>query len=102
HPPSPPTYTLFPYTTLFRSNFGYTGYRFKLFTAIQDVRVWGQDGSSINRITVDVNDGFMLHEAWGELSLVDTGKVIKNFTLKIGDRKSTRLNSSHEWISYAV
>jgi hypothetical protein len=32
-----------------RLNIGYAGYRFKLFTAIQDVRVWGQDASSINR-----------------------------------------------------
>jgi hypothetical protein len=67
-----------------RINFGYSGYRFKLYTALQDVRVWGQDASSINRITTDPNDGFIVHEAWAELSLVDTGKVVKNFTLKIG------------------
>ena len=62
-----------------RLNVGYSGYRFKLYTSIQDVRVWGQDASTINRVTTDAFDGVMLHEAWGEISLVDTGKVVKNF-----------------------
>ncbi|NJM25513.1 MAG: hypothetical protein HC859_08510, partial [Bacteroidia bacterium] len=60
----------------------YSGYRFKLYTAVQDVRVWGQDASSINRTTAAAYNGFMLHEAWGEISLVDTGKVIKTLALK--------------------
>src|SRR5688572_2768259 len=51
-----------------RLNVGYAGHRFKFYTSIQDVRVWGQDGSSINRFTIDANDGFMLHEAWAEIS----------------------------------
>ena len=59
-----------------RLNAGYSGYRFKIYTSLQDVRVWGQDASSINRITSDPYDGLMLHEAWGEFSLVDTGRVI--------------------------
>jgi Alginate export len=88
-----------------RVNFGYAGYRYKVFTAIQDVRVWGQDGSSINRITTDANDGLMLHEAWGELSLVDTGKVIKNFTLKIGRQElvydDVRLLGNLDWLQQA-
>ena len=50
-----------------RLNVGYTGYRFKLFTAIQDVRVWGQDASTINSTTTQTNNGLMLHEAWGKL-----------------------------------
>ena len=88
-----------------RLNFGYTGYRFKLYTSIQDVRVWGQDGSSINRTTLDAYDGFMLHEAWGELSLVDTGKVIKNFSLKIGRQElvydDVRLLGNLDWLQQA-
>ena len=52
--------------------------------ALQDVRVWGQDQSSINRTTTDANDGFMLHEAWGEIILNDTVSKIKNLSLKIG------------------
>ena len=88
-----------------RVNFGYAGYRYKLFTAIQDVRVWGQDGSSINRITTEANDGLMLHEAWGELSLVDTGKVVKNFTLKVGRQElvydDVRLLGNLDWLQQA-
>lgn len=67
-----------------RLNAGFTGYRFKVFMALQDVRVWGQDQSSINRTTTDANDGFMLHEAWGEIFLNDTVSKIKNLSLKIG------------------
>src|SRR5438105_10194160 len=66
----PPRSTLFPYTTLFRSDAAFTieqlhGGRF----------AWPRAG-------VSPPDGRAL------------------FALK--DRKSTRLNSSHEWISYAV
>jgi hypothetical protein len=88
-----------------RLNFGYSGYRFKLYASVQDVRVWGQDGSMINRYTVDANDGFMLHEAWGEISLVDTGKTVKNFTLKIGRQElvydDVRLLGNLDWLQQA-
>ena len=67
-----------------RLNAGFTGYRFKVFIALQDVRVWGQDQSSINRTTTDANDGLMLHEAWGEIFLNDTVSKIKNLSFKIG------------------
>lgn len=88
-----------------RLNFGYSGYRFKLYASVQDVRVWGQDNSTINRYTVDANDGFMLHEAWGEISLVDTGKVVKNFSLKIGRQElvydDVRLLGNLDWLQQA-
>lgn len=88
-----------------RLNFGYTGYRFRLYASVQDVRVWGQDGSSVNRYTAEVNDGFMLHEAWGEISLVDTGKTVKNFTLKIGRQElvydDVRLLGNLDWLQQA-
>lgn len=88
-----------------RLNFGYSAYRFKLYASVQDVRVWGQDASSINRITTDTYDGFMLHEAWGEISLVDTGKVVKNFTLKIGRQElvydDVRLLGNLDWLQQA-
>lgn len=67
-----------------RLNIGYTGYRYKFFTAIQDVRVWGQDASSINRVTTAANNGVLLHEAWGEVILNDTVSTIQNFSLKAG------------------
>jgi hypothetical protein len=88
-----------------RLNFGYAGHRFKVFTAIQDVRVWGQDASSVNRITTDVNDGLMIHEAWAEISLVDTGKVVKNFSIKIGRQElvydDVRLLGNLDWLQQA-
>jgi hypothetical protein len=88
-----------------RLNFGYSAYRFKLYASVQDVRVWGQDASSVNRITADAFDGFMLHEAWGEISLVDTGKVVKNFALKIGRQElvydDVRLLGNLDWLQQA-
>jgi hypothetical protein len=88
-----------------RLNVGYTGHRFKVYTSLQDVRVWGQDASSINRTTADAFDGFMVHEAWGEISLVDTGKVIKNFTLKVGRQElvydDVRLLGNLDWLQQA-
>ncbi len=88
-----------------RLAFGYSGYRFKLYGAVQDVRVWGQDASSINRNTTDAYDGLMLHEAWGEISLLDTGKNIENFTLKIGRQElvydDVRLLGNLDWLQQA-
>jgi hypothetical protein len=88
-----------------RLNVGYSGYRFKVYTSIQDVRVWGQDGSTINRNTVDANAGFLMHEGWAEISLVDTGKVIKNFSLKIGRQElvydDVRLLGNLDWLQQA-
>ncbi|WP_418262350.1 alginate export family protein [Flavobacterium faecale] len=67
-----------------RFNLGYSGYRFKFFTALQDVRVFGQDASTNNRVTTDPNDGVLLHEAWLDLSLKDTIDKSGNISLKIG------------------
>ncbi|GIZ09796.1 alginate export family protein [Flavobacterium sp. UMI-01] len=67
-----------------RLNVGYTAYRFKFFTSIQDVRVFGQDASSINKITTDANDGIMLNEAWVDVSLKDTLNKSYTMSLKIG------------------
>src|SRR5438874_10546628 len=71
----PPTSTLFPYTTLFRSDG--QGYEKK--------QGAGDDGSTL----------FL--QAGGQ-----TGKRHKDLNSKSSDRKSTRLNSSHVEISYAV
>src|SRR2546430_5459059 len=71
----PPRSTLFPYTTLFRSR------RFD--DRLGQVR-FGQ-----------ADDGGGAHRAVGHLGAVE-------HRLRHGDRKSTRLNSSHSQISYAV
>ena len=67
-----------------RLNVGYAGYRYKIYASLQDVRVFGQDASTINRTTTDANDGLLLHEAWADLSLIDTLSKIQNLSLKIG------------------
>src|SRR5438105_6328132 len=75
----PPRSTLFPYTTLFRSA-----------AAGELSSLRGEGGAcAVGRRQEPVDD---------QLPVVPgvMGKVIGI------DRKSTRLNSSHEWISYAV
>src|SRR3954462_5042725 len=62
-----------------RLNVGYNMYRLKFGVTLQDVRVWGQDVSTINRTTTPDNNGVMLHEAWAEILLTDT--TIKNKAL---------------------
>src|SRR3712207_7390523 len=85
----PPRSTLFPYTTLFRSGLTLLCGRYEGF----DERVlehFCSDQVSIGRYVL----------AGGELAamvLADT--VLRKLP---GDRKSTRLNSSHANISYAV
>src|SRR2546422_1083194 len=74
----PPRSTLFPYTTLFRSGGG-TELAKALTEAVKLLR--GDDGD-----VFDITDG-QVHGTEDILRL---------------DRKSTRLNSSHGYISYAV
>src|SRR5689334_24359119 len=79
----PPRSTLFPYTTLFRSK-----------GALLPAHVWGNVGRD------DVPD----RVAGGErrrIGAVD-GHQESRWHLLHQDRKSTRLNSSHSSISYAV
>jgi hypothetical protein len=85
-----------------RLNLGFNTSRVRIFTAIQDVRVWGQDASSLNRTTADANDGLMLHEAWTEINLLDTGRA---FTLKAGRQElvydDVRLLGNLDWLQQA-
>src|SRR5207249_11611947 len=101
-PPHPPSSPLFPYTTLFRSLLcqrvqeravDLVGRRKRQFVHEPDearMRIGGRIGK---RETLDVvraraASGFRHHEG--------------NGLLPFEDRKSTRLNSSHVSISYAV
>src|SRR2546430_3601653 len=87
----PPRSTLFPYTTLFRS-----------FVAL---RVDAHDGTVATRNPCGAF-------AVGDRERVLTGRNRRDDVLQVrvdsdhraadGDRKSTRLNSSHSQISYAV
>src|SRR2546429_5376641 len=93
----PPRSTLFPYTTLFRS-------LFKPHRSKTAVRVETQDVSPLG-VSVSASKGekelvitFVnpRHDADVE---IDCGIVTR---IHKRDRKSTRLNSSHGYISYAV
>src|SRR3712207_8189512 len=85
----PPRSTLFPYTTLFRS-------------WAQPITGWeDKDGNGI--LTYDANPA--LNEVFVGDSAIFRGYNAPRYmaTLTTGlDRKSTRLNSSHANISYAV
>src|SRR5690242_21558681 len=81
--PPHPRSTLFPYTTLFRSR-----------TDVE--RIAARDGFAALRCTLHSGRTHQIrvHLAYVGMPLVGDGLY--------GDRKSTRLNSSHMSISYAV
>src|SRR2546430_11003091 len=81
----PPRSTLFPYTTLFRSRFLPVA---KREFVIKDIKLFFRDTTQ-----------------WSQLILLAALVLVYLFnikTLPLQDRKSTRLNSSHSQISYAV
>src|SRR5688572_30990298 len=80
----PPTSTLFPYTTLFRSTLDAKSYE----------KGTSPFAGQLGRRILD--ERLTLQNLPGHPDLLGTG-----FTHE-GDRKSTRLNSSHSQISYAV
>src|SRR5690242_20984296 len=80
----PPSSTLFPYTTLFRSVVGHRGAGDVLHCEVQAARVLANE--------VDVRDVRMMDACLGSRFANEA----------LTDRKSTRLNSSHMSISYAV
>ncbi|MFL5731543.1 MAG: alginate export family protein [Cytophagaceae bacterium] len=87
-----------------RLNVGYTMDHLKLFTAIQDVRVWGMDASTISNMD---GNRLYLHEGWGEIIFNDTTylKKIKNLSLKIGRQElvydDERLLGNLNWLQQA-
>src|SRR2546429_6163615 len=85
----PPRSTLFPYTTLFRSR---RHFRVEQHDAIGRKPVRQQGAKSIN-------EQFELLRLF---VVRDGGAQRKGAAVRTADRKSTRLNSSHGYISYAV
>ncbi|MEI6945975.1 hypothetical protein V9K67_02160 [Paraflavisolibacter sp. H34] len=88
-----------------RLNFGYKWDRLNFNFGLQDVRVWGQDASTINNA-----DGgrLMVHEANAELTLMNVAdttiktKLIDNLALKIGRQylvyDDARLLGDLDWL----
>src|SRR2546430_13168901 len=94
--PRPPRSTLFPYTTLFRSRKFHP-----LAPAVCRVAVWAEKERHVvvrARVADDEGDGDFRVEPFGALRREVAGRVERQSV----DRKSTRLNSSHSQISYAV
>src|SRR3712207_8179523 len=85
----PPRSTLFPYTTLFRSHLSAVD-----FNLIQDILTCQNKAQLLVSTTVYRNTFFAKRTTLHALGL----QIPKDN----GDRKSTRLNSSHANISYAV
>src|SRR5688572_31034349 len=97
--PRPPTPTLFPYTTLFRS-------------AASPMITTGTPGTHhVEGIGTGFWPPLLKKEHFHEARAIDEGEARQTarrlareegiFTGVSGDRKSTRLNSSHSQISYA-
>src|SRR3712207_8655962 len=84
----PPRSTLFPYTTLFRSDY------------LEDALY--ENGCQAHRGLIEEQELRTAHEgaAYGEHLLLPAAH--RSRLLPRADRKSTRLNSSHANISYAV
>src|SRR3712207_9133506 len=98
----PPRSTLFPYTTLFRSREAEAGI-YDLFVNDEEARDGGMATISM-RVPVRTDDGGYGEEPYTVWLAIRPGVAdgtLLTPTAKL-DRKSTRLNSSHADISYAV
>ncbi|MBN8860747.1 MAG: alginate export family protein [Sphingobacteriales bacterium] len=84
-----------------RLRLGYSTYRLKLAVSLQDVRVWGQDVSTVNRTTTQDNNGLMLHEAWAEIGITDTTQKHYALSVKLGRQELSyddqRLIGNLDW-----
>src|SRR2546429_5008025 len=80
----PPRSTLFPYTTLFRS--------------FEKLGIAGEVKGKLKQTPSGVFVGTLIASGETEIGFQQISELV-HFA---GDRKSTRLNSSHGYISYAV
>src|SRR5207244_13374179 len=86
----PPLSTLFPYTTLFRSS-------------LRQIPPRAMEEARLRRaVTLAENVYTNLKQRYEEARLADASTIPDVRILDSADRKSTRLNSSHQIISYAV
>src|SRR3712207_8294200 len=92
----PPRSTLFPYTTLFRSE-EHLGLGPDRRAPLVEVRAVDE-----GRGDAEAGQELLADEAAGAEELARRDDVVAGAQLPEEDRKSTRLNSSHANISYAV
>ncbi|MCX6213106.1 alginate export family protein [Spirosoma sp.] len=88
-----------------RLTFGYKWDRVQFQTSFQDVRVWGQDASTINNVD---GNRLMIHEAWAEVTLAnraDTSikfRPVQNLSFKVGRQElvydDVRLLGNLDWL----
>ena len=88
-----------------RLTFGYKWDRVQFQTAVQDVRVWGQDAATINNAD---GNRLMVHEAWADITLANSAdttikfRPIQNLSLKIGRQEmiydDSRLIGNLDWL----
>src|SRR5687768_6239916 len=97
--PRPPRSTLFPYTTLFRSKL-YTIARIPRRVELRHEQA--DSHPSLARRIKDIRRAAGAVPAHLESAAVFTGSDGRTSVTFDQDRKSTRLNSSHGYISYAV
>src|SRR5690606_40040204 len=94
-----PTSPLFPYTTLFRSIHDFVKHPFFSEVAFNE----GHVSNCCHRQNIRSNQGaFVTNHTTGHLRPTTWGTAQINHGHTGTDRKSTRLNSSHVKISYAV
>src|SRR5690242_21232234 len=96
--PTPPRSTLFPYTTLFRSALMGNYLKTKLGTTGSVGVLVGSPGIPVSLARTDQLKSIL--EAAGIQVILSSQQDLCQ--LDVADRKSTRLNSSHMSISYAV
>ena len=88
-----------------RLSLEYAAYRLRFGLTVQDTRVWGQDGSTINRSTTADNNGLMIHEAWAEIMFTDTSNKKQQVSLKVGRQElvydDQRLIGNLDWLQQA-
>src|SRR5438552_10536230 len=90
----PPSSTLFPYTTLFRSHVPRQHEMLKAVVENMHGRAKPLFGQSSRRISIRAYENHRAWKAARQHQRLDGSRM--------RDRKSTRLNSSHQIISYAV
>src|SRR5687768_18097156 len=83
----PPRSTLFPYTTLFRS---------------AGLQVWDRPDTRLSDLIEQLNAANKLTDPAERQKAIAAARASAQPAPRRLDRKSTRLNSSHGYISYAV